>query len=59
MRFNPMHTTLNYDKENTIYLTNIENVEIVDLFSFPCPEWGDRKTLAGIVRELGKNKGWC
>ena len=62
MKINPAHTIVCYgprDYDNTVYLTNIEQDNPIDLISFPCPTWGDRATYGTIIRKLGVERGLC
>lgn len=59
MKINPMHTTVSYGRDNTVYLTNIEQDNPIDLISFPCPAWGDRSIYGTIIRKLGIERGLC
>ena len=56
---NPMNTTLNFGKDNTVYLTNIDHNQIIDVVSIPCPVWGDKKVLGEQIRKYGVQKGFC
>ena len=59
MTINPMHTTITYDINNNIYLTNIEQEKVTDLISFSIAPWADKIILGEILRKLGQSRNWC
>ena len=54
-----MNTEVEYSTDRmTVYLSNVEDDKVIDLITGVVAPWGDRRTMGGILKEIGAARGW-